>query len=159
MPTPEQIILSIADPGAMERLGRELSGRCPPGSRIFLQGQLGAGKTTLVRGFLRGRGYQGRVKSPTYTLVEPYTLGTITINHIDLYRIDGAAELETLGWRDYLDADATCLVEWPERGHGRLGKPDIHIEFRVFNGGRELTLRAETTAGRSVLAQLDPSCR
>jgi tRNA threonylcarbamoyladenosine biosynthesis protein TsaE len=144
----------IADPAAMEHLGRQLAGHCPPGSRIYLRGDLGAGKTTLVRGFLRGCGYRGKVKSPTYTLIEPYVIGDLTINHIDLYRIGNAQELETLGWRDYLDGAATCLVEWPERGDGRLGEADILIEFQMVDAGRSLTLRAGTASGRAMLAAL-----
>ena len=154
MPTPDVIKLSIADPEAMEDLGRQLARQCPPGSMIFLQGQLGAGKTTLVRGYLRGLGYQGKVKSPTYTLVEPYTVGTLTINHIDLYRIAGGQELESLGWRDYLDDAAVCLVEWPERGNGGLGQADILIEFVIVEAGRYLTLHACSATGRAILSTL-----
>jgi len=156
LPTPDVINLSVADPEAMEHLGRQLASQCPPGSIIFLRGQLGAGKTTLVRGFLRGLGYQGKVKSPTYTLVEPYTLGSLTINHIDLYRIASGQELESLGWRDYLDGAAICLVEWPERGNGGVGEPDILIEFRIVEAGRLLTLRAGSATGRAILASIPP---
>lgn len=140
----------------MEHLGRQLAGQSLPGSMIFLRGQLGAGKTTLVRGFLRGLGYRGKVKSPTYTLVEPYTLGRLTINHIDLYRIASEQELESMGWRDYLDGAAICLVEWPERGQGALGEPDILIEFGIVEAGRYLTLQGVSAAGRAILAALPP---
>ena len=140
----------------MDQLGQQLAAHCPPGCKIFLQGQLGAGKTTLVRGFLRGLGYRGTVKSPTYTLVEPYALGSLTINHFDLYRISGAVELEMLGWRDYLDGTAICLVEWPERGHGALGKPDLLIEFQLVATGRLLTLQAGSATGRAILATFLP---
>lgn len=156
MPTPDLLRLSIADPEAMEQLGQKLASHCPPGCKIFLQGQLGAGKTTLVRGFLRGMGYLGKVKSPTYTLVEPYALGSLTINHFDLYRIGGARELEMLGWRDYLDGAAICLVEWPERGNGALGEPDLLIEFQLEAAGRLLVLRAGSAAGQAMLATLLP---
>ena len=147
--------LFIADAGTMDRLGQRLAGVCPPGSRIYLQGDLGAGKTTLVRGFLRGCGYRGKVKSPTYTLVEPYEAGTRTVIHIDLYRIRDGDELETLGLREYLDSDGISLVEWPERGSGRLGEPDILIKFRILESGRALKLYGGTAAGETMLNGLD----
>ena len=147
--------LFIADARAMERLGRQLAAISPPGSRIYLQGELGSGKTTLVRGFLRGYGYQGKVKSPTYTLVEPYDVGARTIIHIDLYRIRNSDELETLGWREYLDGDGICLVEWPELGAARLGEPDILINFQVVETGRVVKLQGRTAIGMAILAGLE----
>ena len=147
--------LFIADAAAMEEVGRRLAVVTPPGSRIYLQGDLGAGKTTLVRGFLRGRGYRDRVKSPTYTLVEPYEVGACSVIHIDLYRIRDGGELETLGMREYLDGDGICLVEWPERGSGRLVEPDILIEFRILESGRALNLSGVTVTGGTILAGLD----
>lgn len=147
--------LFIADAGAMEQLGQRLAAISPPGSRIYLQGDLGAGKTTLVRGFLRGCGYRGKVKSPTYTLVEPYEVGAGTVIHIDLYRIRDEGELETLGWREYLDGDGICLVEWPERGSGKLGEPDVLIEFQILETGRVLNLWARTIIGEAILADFE----
>ena len=155
MQIPEHKVLFIPNPAAMEQLGRELSACCPGGTRIFLQGELGAGKTTLVRGFMRGLGFHGRVKSPTYTLVEPYEIGEQIIHHIDLYRIREARELETLGWRDYLDSNGICLLEWPERGQNYLGRPDVLIEFQIDGTGRSLTLTALTVTGQDILIRLN----
>ena len=107
---------------AMEEIGRQLGQSCPQGSRLYLQGDLGAGKTTLVRGFLRAKGYQGKVKSPTYTLVEPYELQGVNIFHFDLYRLNSAEELEGIGFRDYFDGESISLVEWPEKAESLLEK-------------------------------------
>ena len=97
-----------------EHLGRELAAPMV----VFLRGELGAGKTTLARGVLRAKGYSGAVKSPTYTLVEPYELQGVTLYHFDLYRLGDPEELEYVGIRDYLDGDSIVLVEWPERSGG-----------------------------------------
>lgn len=103
---------------------------------VFLEGELGAGKTTLARGILRGLGFSGHVKSPTYTLVEPYEFGTLRVYHFDFYRIRGAEELEYLGLDDLLGECAIKLVEWPERAFGRLPQPNRVVRIRVENDGR-----------------------
>ena len=113
--------------GAMLALAASMADRLCPGQLIFVQGELGAGKTTFVRGLLSGLGYPGHVKSPTYTIVEPYEFAHIVIYHLDLYRLVTPEELETLGIRDYLDEGGVCIVEWPERGHGVLPSPDVKI--------------------------------
>ena len=146
--------LDIATAEEMEAFGGKLAGLCPAGSRIFLQGELGAGKTTLVRGFLRALGYKGAVKSPTYTLVEPYSVGGHLLNHFDLYRINNTHELEGIGLRDYFEQTASCLVEWPEHGEKLLGRPDIHIRIGFAVPGRKIELTAKTPYGVAALEGL-----
>lgn len=120
----------------MMRFGASLSQACEGGEVIFLHGELGTGKTTLVRGFLRKMGHEGAVKSPTYTLVEHYSYNHKTINHFDLYRLGGGEELEYMGIRDYFHRNAICLLEWPERGRGYLPKADIDIKIYYEHEGR-----------------------
>ena len=117
----------VATEADTERVGAALAPRLHAGLVLFLHGELGAGKTTLVRGILHGLGYTGAVKSPTYTLVEPYLIGGLTIYHFDLYRLNDPEELEFLGVRDYLEGKGVCLVEWAERGAGVLPAPDVDI--------------------------------
>ncbi|MBT3335446.1 MAG: tRNA (adenosine(37)-N6)-threonylcarbamoyltransferase complex ATPase subunit type 1 TsaE [Methylococcales bacterium] len=107
---------------------------------VFLTGDLGAGKTTLVRGVLRSLGYQGIVKSPTYTLVEEYHVSGVTIVHFDLYRVKDPEELEWIGIRDYLQQDSYCFIEWPEMGFGYLPKPDFHLKLSSGSAGHSLEI-------------------
>jgi tRNA threonylcarbamoyladenosine biosynthesis protein TsaE len=107
---------------------------------VFLRGDLGAGKTTLVRGLLRALGYRGPVRSPTYTLIEPYEVGDTRIHHLDLYRLGDPEELEFLGIRDLLDGRGLLLVEWPERGGGILPNPELTVDIRFASPGRRLIL-------------------
>lgn len=143
--------LDISDAHAMEALGQKLAGLSPPGSKLFLQGELGAGKTTLVRGFLSGLGYQGIVKSPTYTLVEPYQLNDLEIFHFDLYRLNDPEELESIGIRDYFSGSGTCLVEWPEKGAALLGSPDVFIQIQYQDQQRKVLLEAQTKTGKEII--------
>ena len=110
------------------------------GEILALLGPNGAGKTTLVRGMLRGLGHEGAVKSPTYTIVEPYELGGVHIYHFDLYRLGDPEELELIGVRDYFSSDSLCLLEWPERGAGVVPSPDLTITLAVNGRGRKATL-------------------
>ena len=121
---------------------------------VFLWGDLGTGKTTLVRGFLRGRGYSGPVRSPTYTLVEPYEFDGITVFHLDLYRLSDPEELEFLGGREIFDGTHQVLLEWPERGQGWLPSPDLELHLQHREQGRGVALKAHTPAGVSVCRDL-----
>ena len=107
---------------------------------VFLSGQLGAGKTSLVRGLLRGAGFEGTVRSPTYSLVEEYRLSQITIYHFDLYRLKDPEELEWMGMSDYLNDKALCLIEWPEMGDGFLPQADVKLSMNVVGDWRELQI-------------------
>ena len=139
-------------------LAGQLAQHCPEGSVIFLRGDLGTGKTTLVRGFLHALGYAGNVKSPTYTLVEPYLVNHQSLYHFDLYRLGSPDELEYAGGRDYFDGESICLVEWPERAEGYLPVADLVCELRyqTFSGkqGRACTLKAYSAKGEQMLKEL-----
>lgn len=127
---------------AMEKLGAELADACSAGNKvIFLHGDLGAGKTTLVRGFLRAMGYQGKVKSPTYTLVESYVINNLTIHHFDLYRLHAPEELENIGIRDYLSNNNICLIEWPEKAQFNLPVPQFSCYIDILTEGRHVTIK------------------
>ena len=123
---------TVNSPEEMQALGATLAGQCTAPSLIFLHGNLGAGKTTFVRGFLTGLGYRGHVKSPTYTLVEPYSFSNFVCYHFDLYRLKYPEELEEMGVRDYLSGNSICLIEWPEKAQGVLPGADIEILFSYF---------------------------
>ncbi len=132
----------LEDESATLAFGARLAAVLQTGSVVFLRGELGAGKTTLVRGFLRAAGFAGAVKSPTYTLVEPYQVGGQKIFHFDLYRLADPDELEYMGIRDYFDGSAICFVEWPERGSGLLPEPDLVINILHREGARAVQLSA-----------------
>lgn len=144
----------IADEAAMVQFGRRLACASHGGEVIFLVGDLGMGKTTFCRGVMQGFGHQGAVKSPTYTLVEPYELGERRVFHFDLYRLGDPEELEYLGIRDYFSDDALCVIEWPERGAGVLPAADVELVFSVEGAGRRLKLLAQTEKGRRLADNL-----
>ena len=139
---------------AMVALGRALAGALVPGVVVHLEGELGMGKTTLSRGIIQGLGHDGAVKSPTYTLVEPYEHTVIPVYHFDLYRLGDPEELELMGIRDYLDGHSLCLVEWPQRGEGVLPPADLVITIEKDGAGRSIELRASSASGEAVLDRL-----
>ena len=145
------VTVELPDESATLRLGQQLA---PVSGLIFLRGELGAGKTTFVRGYLRALGYGGAVKSPTYTLIEPYELNNRTLLHLDIYRLGDPSELEHIGVRDELEQGNTLLVEWPERAHGLLGKPDLDIALHYHNDARRAELMPATSEIADVLAQV-----
>lgn len=144
------LTLDLADPEATEALGARLA-RCLAAGVLFLHGELGAGKTTLVRGFLRALGHRGNVKSPTYTLVEPYDTASGPVFHFDLYRLTDPEELEFMGIRDFFGRETRCLVEWPEKGRGHLPAADLSVTLTPSGGGRRAQVAAHTPAGQAAL--------
>ncbi|MBS3954885.1 MAG: tRNA (adenosine(37)-N6)-threonylcarbamoyltransferase complex ATPase subunit type 1 TsaE [Methylomicrobium sp.] len=134
------MIVELQDSEATEASGAHLWPLLPEKCIIYLQGQLGAGKTTFVRGLLRAAGYQGVVKSPTYTVVEEYVTGDRTLFHFDLYRIKDPEELIWMGIEDYLAQEAVCLFEWPEMGQGILPEADLMIRLDLLGQGRSLQM-------------------
>jgi len=136
----------------MAAFSAELADSCAGGAAvIFLYGPLGVGKTTFTRGFLRALGYEGLVKSPTYTLVEVYDLKKRTICHFDFYRVKDPDELEAMGIRDYFTPDAVCLIEWPEYGEKALPKADISCHFTFHDKGRVVKLVSHSASGDTIL--------
>jgi len=154
------LTVQLADEKATVAFGAELARMLAAesisaaGLVIYLQGELGAGKTTLCRGILNGLGHRGAVKSPTYTLVETYSLPVLTVHHFDLYRLHDAEELEFMGIRDYFGADTLVLVEWPQRGGGHFPPADLQLELSLEGTGRALTITDLSVAGRALLDRL-----
>lgn len=155
------LTLHVPDAAAMEALGAALARARRGRLHVYLRGDLGAGKTTLVRGFLRAAGHRGSVRSPTYTLVEPYELdGSGPAFHLDLYRLAAAEELEYLGVRDLEHPDGVLLVEWPERGAGALPPADLDVLITYRDGARRAALTAVSSRGVALLERLQvpPAC-
>lgn len=146
--------IDLPDEAASILFAERLAQQLQPGAVLFLRGDLGVGKTSLCRGVLTGLGHRGNVKSPTYTLVEPYDLAGQLVYHFDLYRLGEPSELEFMGCRDYFDDESICLVEWPEQGVGVLPVPDLELEILVKGRGRRLLCRAHSDRGRAIITSL-----
>jgi tRNA threonylcarbamoyladenosine biosynthesis protein TsaE len=148
----------LPDEAATVAAGAAVGGALTAGAVIFLTGELGAGKTTFTRGALRALGHVGSVKSPTYTLCEPYDLANAgQLCHLDLYRLSNPEELEFLGIRDYVASGAVLLIEWPSKGEGWLPTPDLQVALHESGDGRELKIDALTADGEAVLSSMgDP---
>ena len=133
-------------------IGAKVASYLQGGEIIYLKGELGTGKTTLVRGALHKLGFVGNVKSPTYTIVEPYSIDNHVVYHFDLYRLNDPEELESLGIRDYCDGQSICFFEWPEKGENLTPNADINLLLTYTKEGRNVELTAITEIGKSILA-------
>jgi tRNA threonylcarbamoyladenosine biosynthesis protein TsaE len=155
--SPRQFLL--ADEAATMALGAALARVIEPGVCIYLSGDLGAGKTTLSRGLLRALGHAGRVKSPTYTLVELYVISKLNLYHFDFYRFNDPEEWNDAGFRDLFNGTNICLVEWPEKAGTLLPPPDLKVSLTVVSNatpeqGRMATIEAQTTTGQAILPEI-----
>lgn len=144
---PSAISAYLADAAATERVGAALAPTLAGGMVMTLEGDLGAGKTTLVRGLLRALGWTGTVRSPTYTLVENYPVSSLYLYHFDFYRFADPEEWETAGLAEYFRSDSVCLVEWPERVAGLLPAPDLALVLAHAGAGRNITMRSGSAEG------------
>jgi tRNA threonylcarbamoyladenosine biosynthesis protein TsaE len=146
--------LKLPDPASTLRLGEALAAGAGPGRVLFISGDLGAGKTTLVRGLLRGLGHAGRAKSPTYALVEPYSFSSLDLYHFDFYRFKDRSEWLNSGFREHFNPGSLCVVEWPEKAGDLLSPPDLHITLEFDGQARRARLEARSDAGRLWLSDL-----
>ena len=147
--------VDLVDEAATLALGVEIAPMLEPGVCVHLRGDLGAGKTTLCRGILRGLGFAGRVKSPTYTLVELYVISKLNLYHFDFYRFNDPEEWNDAGFRDLFNTTNVCLVEWPERAGDLLPPPDLLIQMAPTPGmGRLALIQAHTSRGQRLLQML-----
>jgi tRNA threonylcarbamoyladenosine biosynthesis protein TsaE len=145
----------IRDEAQMRQLGARLIAACDSGGVIALQGDLGTGKTTLVRGALQSLGISSGVRSPTYTLVEYYEFNPLSIAHFDLYRLSDGEELEYLGFRDYLTPNTLCLIEWPDKAEGYLQGIGLSLNLSYDAHGRRLSIEPSNDWGRVIAAKLN----
>ncbi len=152
---PQKLTRYLAGDQETGKLGARLAKILEPGLVIYLCGDLGAGKTALARAILRGLGYPGKVKSPTYTLVELYRVSRLNLYHFDLYRFRDPLEWEDAGFRDYFNPESVCLVEWPEKAGDLLPPADLKITLNIRGSGRNVEIEPGTETGRRCLAQLE----
>ena len=141
----------MPDEAATRRFGGRLARGVAPGFKLYLRGPLGSGKTTLVRGLLRALGWRGRVKSPSYALVEVYVVSSLHLYHFDFYRFRDPGEWNDSGFRDYFGSAAVCIVEWPEKAGDALPPPDVEIDLEHRGAGRALRARALSDVGERCL--------
>ena len=144
----------LDDEEGMLALGASMAAGLSAGSVVYLQGELGAGKTTLARALVQALGHSGAVKSPTYTLVEPYELTGITLYHFDLFRLDNPEELEFMGIRDYFCNKSLVLIEWPDNGTGFLPPADLVVTIEIESAGRRVQLESRSPTGEECLRRL-----
>jgi tRNA threonylcarbamoyladenosine biosynthesis protein TsaE len=143
--------ISLPDAAATLRVGKALAGGVVAGRVLHLRGELGTGKTTVVRGLLRGLGFTGRVKSPSYTLVEPYSISSLNLYHFDFYRFKDRSEWLSSGFREYFNTDSVCLVEWPERAGALLAPPDLDLTLEFAGEARRAILQSHSHTGEAWL--------
>lgn len=143
--------LNLSDEAATLALGGSLADLLQAPMVIYLEGDLGAGKTTLTRGLLRGLGHEGAVKSPTYAIVESYELAKFNVHHFDLYRFADPEEWLDAGLVDLFDEQSVCLIEWPTQGEGFLPDADLEVSLSVQNQGRTCTIIAKSSLGKECL--------
>ncbi|MDO8300616.1 tRNA (adenosine(37)-N6)-threonylcarbamoyltransferase complex ATPase subunit type 1 TsaE [Lacisediminimonas sp.] len=158
-----QLTFHLPDESATQELGAALAKVLAPGLLFYLHGELGAGKTALVRAMLHAAGHAGHVRSPTYTLAEPYTVQIggkpVDVIHFDLYRMSSPEEFLDAGFRDYFNHQTICLVEWPEKGEAVLPPADIDVFLQVAGTGREVELKALSDQGVQCLDRLHTAPR
>lgn len=152
----QRFSVHLPDDAATRAIGRSMASGIVPGLVVYLEGDLGAGKTTLVRGVLAGLGYAGKVKSPTFSLVEPYSVSRIDFYHFDLYRIKDPSGWADSGFRDYFDGRGVCFIEWPTQAPELIPSPDLEVHLHVSGrtGGRDVTIEATTRLGERCLQHL-----
>ncbi len=138
----------------MQAYAAEMAHAVQDGAIIFLHGPLGAGKTTFTRGFLRALGHKGKVKSPTFAMVEPYELNGHPIFHFDFYRLQKAEELEEIGIKEYFSPTSICLIEWPEKGFPLLPMPDVACFISFAESGRQIKIEAKTARGEEIIKHI-----
>jgi tRNA threonylcarbamoyladenosine biosynthesis protein TsaE len=154
---PRSFEAHLSDDIATVAMGKRVAAIIEQGAVIYLHGDLGAGKTTFTRGVVQGFGHTGKVKSPTYTLVEPYELNQGNVYHFDLYRLGDPEELEYMGIRDYFSPQAICVVEWPEKGGEFIPVPDLDITLSYVGDERNIVISSASERGEAIIKKLNKS--